>query len=170
MATHRIRRIMVPQRWLLDLMSFHNQQPGEWAIKFTSPAVPDGGPSCSMCGTMTKIRVRYDGVWDCVGKCGKPPLPRRRVTNYTRYHGQEAQLVADVGIAANELVYLGADGRSVSASGFRGVQMCRVTKKWRATIKRNKVSYHLGAFATKEEAGLAYREAALRMSDGFAKF
>lgn len=56
-----------------------------------------------------------------------------------------------------------------SLAGTRGVSYIGRLRKWRARIKRNKVEYNLGFFATEQEASSAYNEAAQRFGSVFAQ-
>jgi hypothetical protein len=56
-----------------------------------------------------------------------------------------------------------------NTSGYKGVGWSKNCQKWRAYIWADGVSYHLGLFATKEEAFVAYKEAANRLHGAFAK-
>jgi HNH endonuclease/AP2 domain len=58
---------------------------------------------------------------------------------------------------------------SHNTSGFKGVSWHKARGKWRATIKLNRRSIHLGAFNDKEEAANAYKEAASRLFGEFAR-
>ena len=48
------------------------------------------------------------------------------------------------------------DKRSDNSSGYRGVDWSKQKQKWRARIRINGVSMHIGFFDTAEDAGLAY--------------
>lgn len=50
--------------------------------------------------------------------------------------------------------------RSTNTTGFRGVWFAKHANKWRASIKVNGVSKHLGYFNTPELAAFAYDQAA----------
>jgi hypothetical protein len=56
-----------------------------------------------------------------------------------------------------------------NTSGYKGVTWSKATQKWRAQIKLNNKSYHLGVFQTKEDAAKAYQEAAKRLHGEFCK-
>jgi hypothetical protein len=56
-----------------------------------------------------------------------------------------------------------------NTSGFKGVSWCKRSQKWRAYIKVDGKSKHLGLFATAEGAALAYDEAALLYFGSFAR-
>jgi hypothetical protein len=53
-------------------------------------------------------------------------------------------------------------------SGFKGVSFDKLTGRWRAIIRCNKIVHRLGRFATPEAAALAYNEAAHRLHGEFA--
>lgn len=59
--------------------------------------------------------------------------------------------------------------RSNNTSGFKGVFWDKRLKKWRARIKINYVGKHLGCFPTKEEAAVAYNQAAIENYGEFAR-
>lgn len=60
--------------------------------------------------------------------------------------------------------------RKSNTSGYKGVSIQKGrTKKWAAQIKVDYNRIHLGYFYTKEEAALAYNEAALKYFGEFAK-
>ena len=52
--------------------------------------------------------------------------------------------------------------RISNKSGYRGVSRQRQTRKWRAAIGVNGKHIYLGLYETKEEAAVAYDEAALK--------
>ena len=52
---------------------------------------------------------------------------------------------------------------AANTSGYKGVSWSEPAKKWRANIKLNQKSKHLGVFDSKEEAHIAYRKAAQEM-------
>jgi len=54
-----------------------------------------------------------------------------------------------------------------NTSGFKGVDYHKPTKKWRAAIKISGKNYHIGLFATAEEAGAAYAEFAKKAHGEF---
>lgn len=54
-------------------------------------------------------------------------------------------------------------------SGFKGVCWNKANKKWHAQIEVDGKNKHLGFFDVKEQAALAYNEAALKYYDEFAK-
>lgn len=56
-----------------------------------------------------------------------------------------------------------------NTSGLKGASWCKRTKKWQATISANKKQYHLGRFATPEEAHAAYCDASARLHGVFGK-
>ena len=58
--------------------------------------------------------------------------------------------------------------RSTNTSGFRGVWFVEHCQKWRACIKENGKSRHLGYFNTAEEASIAYNIAAVEHFREFA--
>jgi len=53
-------------------------------------------------------------------------------------------------------------------SGFKGVSLDKLTGKWRAIIRCNKVTHRLGRFETPEVAAAVYNEAARRLHGEFA--
>ena len=53
-------------------------------------------------------------------------------------------------------------------SGFRGVRFVPKTGRWAARIYKNGKEIRIGTFATPEEAGAAYKEAAKNMFGDFA--
>ena len=55
-------------------------------------------------------------------------------------------------------------------SGFKGVDMCKKTGKWRAQIRQDSKKKHIGLFATPELAHEAYCNAALNFQKEFARF
>lgn len=55
-----------------------------------------------------------------------------------------------------------------NTSGFKGVWFKKSSKKWAATIQKNKKSMHLGVFETIELANEAYKKAALIHHKQFA--
>ena len=57
-----------------------------------------------------------------------------------------------------------------NTSGHKGVGFHKEAKKWRAYIKADGVSYHLGLFLDKEDAIKAYIDAANKLHGIFAKF
>lgn len=57
---------------------------------------------------------------------------------------------------------LNRDLQNNNTSGYRGVVADRSRKKWTAAIKVRGHSYHLGSFVNKEDAAIAYNEAALK--------
>ena len=57
-----------------------------------------------------------------------------------------------------------------NTSGHKGVGFHKETKKWRAYIKADGISYHLGLFPSKEDAIKAYKDAATKLHGVFAKF
>lgn len=56
-----------------------------------------------------------------------------------------------------------------SRSGYKGVSWKSNKKLWRAVIKLNRKSIHLGYFDDKEEAAKAYNNAAIKYFGEFAK-
>ena len=58
---------------------------------------------------------------------------------------------------------------SKNTSGYKGVHWNAHAKKWQALIMANYMREHLGYFKTKEQAALAYNEAALKYHGKFAR-
>jgi hypothetical protein len=62
-----------------------------------------------------------------------------------------------------------ADAPRTNTTGFKGVQLCGRTRRWLARIKTNEEgtrrTVHLGAFASKARAALAYDQAARQIHD-----
>ena len=56
--------------------------------------------------------------------------------------------------------------RSDNTTGFKGVSWNG--RRWRSNIQSNKRQYHLGNFLTKEEAALAYNQAAINLHKEYA--
>jgi hypothetical protein len=59
--------------------------------------------------------------------------------------------------------------RSDNSSGFKGVFWDKGLKKWRARIKVNYVGKHLGCFSKKEDAAIAYNNAAVENFGEYAR-
>lgn len=55
-----------------------------------------------------------------------------------------------------------------NTSGFKGVSLVKHTNRWRARIRANNRTFHLGCFATAKGAHAAYVEAAKRFFGEFA--
>ena len=55
-----------------------------------------------------------------------------------------------------------------NTSGFRGVSFDRFSGRWLATVRSDRRTYRLGAFATAEEAAIAYDFAAAALHGEFA--
>jgi len=55
-----------------------------------------------------------------------------------------------------------------NTTGLRGVGWHKRSRKWRATITHHKQSIHIGLFDSKEEAAVAYNQAALQLHKEFA--
>lgn len=55
-----------------------------------------------------------------------------------------------------------------NTSGIKGVCYNKLAGKWQANIQANNERYHLGLFATKEDAGTAYSEAEEKLHGEFA--
>ena len=58
--------------------------------------------------------------------------------------------------------------RRDNSSGHKGVSWHRQRQKWQAQIAANGRRWHLGTFETAEEAGAAYRSAAIRLHGKFS--
>lgn len=58
---------------------------------------------------------------------------------------------------------------AANTSGIKGVRQDRRSGRWYAAIKAHGKYHHLGTFSDKEEAGQAYRAAALRYFGAFAR-
>jgi hypothetical protein len=58
---------------------------------------------------------------------------------------------------------------ATNTSGFKGVNWSKRNKKWRAQIRSNSKSIHLGLFHSPEAAHAAYCEAAKRLHGEFAR-
>jgi hypothetical protein len=56
-----------------------------------------------------------------------------------------------------------------NTSGYKGVSLCKKTNKWRALIKFNKKSIHLGYFNNIIDAARAYDQKAIELFGEFAK-
>jgi hypothetical protein len=56
-----------------------------------------------------------------------------------------------------------------SRSGYKGVSFLKNIRKWMAYITENKKRKYLGCFDKKEEAAIAYNEAAIELYGEFAK-
>lgn len=59
--------------------------------------------------------------------------------------------------------------RDDTISGFKGVALCRVTGRWKAQIKVDGRSFHLGMFKQARDAARAYDEAARERFGEFAR-
>lgn len=59
--------------------------------------------------------------------------------------------------------------QSNNTSGFKGVNFHSRLNRWRAYIKVNRQSKHLGYFGTREEAAAAYRVASRELHGEFAR-
>lgn len=57
---------------------------------------------------------------------------------------------------------------SRNKSGYKGVYEHKSSRKWRAYIKKDYKQVYLGVFDTKEEAAIAYNNAALELHGQFA--
>jgi HNH endonuclease len=55
-----------------------------------------------------------------------------------------------------------------NTSGYKGVSWQCQIKRWQAKIQANCVAHYIGVYETKEEAALAYNEAARRLHGEFA--
>ena len=58
---------------------------------------------------------------------------------------------------------------SSNRSGYKGVYLATNKKQWQAEIRANGKRQYLGKYSTKEEAAMAYNEAARRMHGKYAK-
>ena len=56
-----------------------------------------------------------------------------------------------------------------NTSGIKGVSFIKSVKKWGAWIKVDGKSKNIGSFHSKEEAGEAYRDAAIKLHKDFAR-
>lgn len=56
-----------------------------------------------------------------------------------------------------------------NTSGYRGVTFVKKVSNWQASIKHNGYRYHLGCFATPEEAAHAYNVKAIELFGDFAR-
>ena len=65
---------------------------------------------------------------------------------------------------------LNSPKQSNNKSGYKGVTFHKVAQKWAAQIGFKWGKYHLGLFASPEEAYMAYCEAAKRLHKTFARF
>lgn len=54
-------------------------------------------------------------------------------------------------------------------SGVKGVSWNKSNQRWHAQIEANGVARHLGSYLTKEDAGKAYEQAALKLHGEFAR-
>lgn len=59
--------------------------------------------------------------------------------------------------------------RVLSKSGFKGVHFIERVKRYTAKIQFKRKSYHIGCFATAEEAALAYNDAAIKLHGQYAR-
>lgn len=62
-----------------------------------------------------------------------------------------------------------ANQRGRAKSGFKGVWRRQRGKPWAASIRKNRKTYHLGTYDTREQASEAYRAAAASMHGEFAR-
>lgn len=61
-----------------------------------------------------------------------------------------------------------AGRRTHNTSGYRGVYLCKFTRRWRAEIRANGAAHKLGRFSDPAEAAAAYDAAAIRLHGDFA--
>lgn len=59
--------------------------------------------------------------------------------------------------------------RATSASGIKGVMLCRRTGRWAAVITAYRKRHYLGSYVDQAEAARAYDAAALRLHGEFAR-
>ena len=71
-------------------------------------------------------------------------------------------------LATNQQNQHNVGKRKNNTSGYKGVSWYRKRKKWKAAIKHNKKSIHLGYYDTPEEASRAYDKAAVEFFGEFA--
>jgi hypothetical protein len=60
--------------------------------------------------------------------------------------------------------------RRNNQSGYKGVFWSKRLKMWRASIKKDRVRYHLGCYKNKEDAARAYDQASYELFGEFASF
>ena len=136
---------------------------------------------CIVCQEGFDTASSYQGTWSnvknysvmCVNK--KPARLHRLILNAPDCYDVDhingntmdnrkcnLQLVTEQQNAAKGKLY------SANKSGYRGVTWHMAGSKWRTQITVNGRSIHLGIYDTKEEAALAYNEAALKHFGNFA--
>jgi hypothetical protein len=103
-------------------------------------------------------------VWALVH--GNWPAPKAQIDHQNRHRGQNDpdNLRASTHAQNN----WNRPAYRNNRSGYNGVSFDKLTGRWRAIIRCNKVIHRLGRFATPEAAAVAYNEAARRLHGDFA--